>query len=168
MEETPASNGNHFYPFILCLLMMALCLLGNSSEVYAINLMGRLGMGATSQLAIGQPGLSFKVQNQKESSWGGVLGLNSNSNSTDFGVGPKFYRLLFDEPHLNFYAALFAAYLRKNDLSGHQIDGTLGSEFHIPGIESVGLALDGGLSWNKVGDTTSVETIAVASVHFYL
>jgi hypothetical protein len=125
-------------------------------------------MGGTSQIASGHPALSFKVQNQRESAWGGVLSLDSNSQYTNFGVGPKFYRLLFDEPHLNFYTAIFAAYLRENDKSGHQVDGTLGTEAHIPGIESLGLALDVGLSWNKVKDITSIETVGVLSLHFYL
>ncbi|MDH4467144.1 MAG: hypothetical protein QE271_03730 [Bacteriovoracaceae bacterium] len=176
MDETPAFMRQKFHTFCASRMftfftffsLLTTWLMLNSNSVFAINLMGRLGLGATSQLANGITGLSFKVQNQRESAWGGVLGLNSNSDSTDFGVGPKFYRLLFDEPHLNFYASLFAAYLRKNDLSGHQIDGTMGSEFHIPGIESVGISLEGGLSWNKVKATTSIETMAVASIHFYL
>lgn len=150
------------------IVMIASAIFAPLHDAHAINLMGRLGVGATSQLASGQPALSIKVQNQRDSAWGGILALNSNSNSTDFGVGPKFYRLLFDEPHLNFYASLFAGYLRKNDKSGHQVDGTMGSEFHIPGIESVGMSLEAGLSWNKVNSITSVETVALAAVHFYL
>jgi len=164
MDETPVKLPIRRFIFAI-LIKTALFL---PIHGHCINLMGRLGVGGTSQLASGHPSISFKVQSKRESAWGGVLSLDSNSNNTNFGIGPKFYRLLFDEPHLNFYTALFASYLRENDKSGHQVDGTLGTEAHIPGIESLGIALDVGLSWNKVNDISRIETVGVLSLHFYL
>ena len=154
------------------LLFCLLVLIELPTYSHALNLLGRLGLGFSNQLANNLPALSFKVQNSKATAYGGLLAVDSNDQSTDYGLGLKFYRLLFDEPHLNFFASAMGALLKKNDLSGHQIDGTLGSEFHIPGLESIGFSLEFGLSWNKVNDEKHLETTGLsfinAGVHFYL
>jgi hypothetical protein len=145
-------------------------LYGNS--VSALNLTGRLGMGMSNQFANGLPAISFKVQNSSSSAYGGLVALDSNTDNTDFGLGVKGYRLLFDEPHLNFFLAGMAGMLKKNDISGYQIDGTMGSEFHIPGLESIGFSFEFGLSFNKVENVRHFETagyqFVTAAVHFYL
>lgn len=138
----------------------------------ALNMMGRLGVGMSGQLANQLPALSFKVQNSREAAYSGLMAVDANSNNTNYGFGLKLYRILFDEPHLNFYAAFMGALLKKNDQSGYQLDGTLGSEFHIPGIESLGLSFDFGMSWNKVNNVRHIETVGYnfisAALHFYL
>ncbi len=143
-----------------------------SQTAYSLNLTGRLGMGLSNQLANDIPAISFKVQNSASSAYGGLVAIDSSTNYTDYGLGVKGYRLLFDEPHLNFYFAGMAALLKKNDKSGYQIDGTMGSEFHIPGLESIGLSFEFGLSFNKVNDVRHFQTtgdhFVTAAVHFYL
>lgn len=157
----------------LVLKKLILCLfIFNISSVYSLNLTGRLGMGMSNQLANGLPAISFKVQNSASSGYGGLIALDSNTDNTDYGIGLKGYRLLFDEPHLNFYFSGMGALLKKNDQSGYQIDGTMGSEFHIPGIESIGFSFEFGLSFNKVENKRHFETagyqFVTAGVHFYL
>ncbi len=143
-----------------------------SFNASALNLTGRLGMGLSNQLANDLPAISFKVQNSSSSAYGGLVAIDSNTNYTDYGLGVKGYRLLFDEPHLNFYFAGLVALLKDNDKSGYQIDGTMGSEFHIPGLESIGLSFEFGLSFNKVNDVRHFQTtgdhFVTAAVHFYL
>ena len=149
---------------------MGIVFLSPSTE--ALNLTGRLGVGLSNQLANELPAISFKVQNSSSSAYGGLVAIDSNSNYTDYGLGIKAYRLLFDEPHLNFYFSGLAAILKKDDKSGYQIDGTMGSEFHIPGLESIGFSFEFGLSLNKVNDVSHFQTTAdhfvTAAVHFYL
>ncbi len=143
-----------------------------SFNAQALNLTGRLGMGLSNQLANDLPAISFKVQNSSASAYGGLVAIDSNTDYTDYGLGIKGYRLLFDEPHLNFYFAGMAALLKKNDKSGYQIDGTMGSEFHVPGLESIGFSFEFGLSFNKVNDVRHFQTtgdhFVTAAVHFYL
>ncbi len=138
----------------------------------ALNLMGRLGVGMSNQFVSDMPALSFKVQNGSASAFGGLIALDSNSNNADYGIGLKAYRLLFDEPHLNFYLAGLGALLKKDDKSGYQIDGTMGSEFHIPGLESIGFSFEFGISFNKINDVRHIETtgynFVTAAIHFYL
>ena len=156
---------NKFLYLICCLIFM-------TSNTYALNLMGRLGVGMSNQLVNGVPALSFKVQNSSASAYGGLVAIDSNTESTNYGLGVKAYRLLFDEPHLNFYLAGLGALIKKNDQSGYQIDGTMGSEFHIPGLESIGFSFEFGLSFNKVDNVRHFETsgynFMAAAVHFYL
>lgn len=145
----------------------------------AADLRGRMGVGASNQLANGLPAVSLKIQQTKTFAMGGVLGIKSDEDNTLYGAGLKVYRIIFDEPQLNFYmAGLFATqtYLDKEDKSksGYQIDGTMGTEFHFSGLESLGFSFEFGLSVRNVDDEkgTTFETlgdqIVKAAVHFYL
>lgn len=146
---------------------------------FAADLRGRLGVGATNQLANDIPALSLKIQQSKTFAIGGLLGFKSDQDETLYGAGVKFYRIIFDEPQLNFYmAGLFATenYLDEEEKTktGYQIDGTLGTEFHLSGLESIGFSFEFGLSVRDADPEggTSFETLGdqfvKAAVHFYL
>ena len=145
----------------------------------AADLRGRMGVGGSNQLANGLPALSLKIQQSKTFAMGGVLGIKSDEDNTLYGAGLKVYRIIFDEPQLNFYmAGLFATetYSGKKDKakSGYQIDGTMGTEFHFTGLESIGFSFEFGLSVRNVDDKkgTTFQTLGdqfvKAAVHFYL
>lgn len=162
--------------------ILAILILIFSSQLLAADLRGRMGVGATNQLANGLPAISLKIQQTKTFAIGGVLGFKSDQNDTLYGAGVKLYRIIFDEPQLNFYmAGLFAAqnYLDDTDKvkSGYQMDGTMGSEFHFQGLESLGLSFEFGLSVRSANNSTkssgtSFETLGdqflKAAIHFYL
>ena len=159
------------------LIILFLLLLPGLSK--ATDLRGRLGLGATNQLANGLPALSLKIQQSKTFAIGGVLGFKSDQDKTLYGAGVKFYRIIFDEPQLNFYMAGLLA-TQKYSVSdtktkgGYQIDGTLGSEFHFSGLESIGFSFEFGVSARNANSQrgTSFETLGdqflKAAVHFYL
>ena len=158
-------------------LIFALLLL--PQMLWAADLRGRLGVGMTNQLANDVPAISLKIQQSKTFAVGGLVGFKSDEDATLYGAGVKFYRIIFDEPQLNFYfAGLFASesYLdeQKKSQTGFQIDGTLGSEFHFQGLESLGFSLEFGVSVRKADETggTSFQTLGdnflKAAVHFYL
>ncbi|MGE3608206.1 MAG: hypothetical protein AB7I27_01365 [Bacteriovoracaceae bacterium] len=161
----------HFFILFLVFSLPTLC--------FGADLRGRLGVGATNQLANGLPAISLKVQQTKTFAMGGLLGFKSNQNNTQYGAGVKIYRIIFDEPQLNFYlAGLFATETYLDDQNkakaGYQIDGTMGSEFHFSGIESLGFSFEFGFSARKAEATggTSFQTlgdqIIKAALHFYL
>lgn len=137
-----------------------------------------MGVGFTNQLANGLPAVSLKIQQSKTTALGALVGFKSGEDQTLYGAGIKFYRIIFDEPQLNFYmAGLVAAqnYLDEFDKaqSGYQVDGTLGSEFHFQGIESLGFSLEFGLSARKASEEGSTfqtlgDSFLKAAVHFYL
>lgn len=153
------------------------CLVSFSS--FASDLRGRMGVGATNQLANDIPALSLKVQQSKTLALGGVLGFKSDQDNTLYGAGIKLYRIIFDEPQLNFYMAGLLGALNYFDekkdkvQSGYQMDGTLGSEFHFSGLESIGFSLEFGVSVRKANEKgTTFQTLGDqfvrAGVHFYL
>ena len=146
---------------------------------FGADLRGRMGVGLSNQLANEIPAISMKIQQSKTFALGGILGFKSDQDNTLYGAGVKLYRIIFDEPQLNFYMAGLLAtetYLdeEKKAQSGFQLDGTMGSEFHFQGLESLGFSLEFGLSVRKADDSggTTFQTLGdqflKAAVHFYL
>ena len=150
-----------------------------ASKVLAADLRGRVGVGATNQLANDVPAISLKIQKSNTFALGALLGFRASQDSTLYGAGLKFYRIIYDEPQLNFYmAGTLAAlsYLDQNQdkvKSGHQVDGSLGSEFHLNGLESIGFSFEFGLSARSASSNgASIQTLGdqflKAGFHFYL
>src|SRR4051812_15522770 len=87
---------------------------------WGADMRGRLGIGMTNQLANDLPAISLKVQQSKTFAVGGLLGFKRDDDNTLYGAGLKLYRIIFDEPQLNFYlGGLFATetYLDKKNKS---------------------------------------------------
>ncbi len=161
---------------MLRILSITLVFLACAAPAHSFERRGRLGIGFTNQLIIDVPAVSFKIQRSRSFAFGGLLGVSTDSNDGGLGAGIKLYRILFDEPQLNFYTSFLGAYIKdKNganaNRSGFQFDLTFGSEFSLVGLQSLGFSIDFGLSMNKLDDFV-VETtsggLVVAAVHFYL
>jgi hypothetical protein len=139
---------------------------------FALNLIGRMGVGMTNQLVADITAISFKVHRSRSLSMGALIGIDANSDSVDYGAGLKMYKMIFEEPHLNFFGGGMLALINVDDESGYQVDLTLGSEFHLPGVESIGFSFEFGVSINKLDDSTHFQTVGynfiVAAVHFYI
>lgn len=159
--------------------LLWLFLIGSIPQALSADMRGRLGIGATNQLANNIPALSLKIQQSRTFALGGVLGFRSDEDNTLYGLGVKFYRIIFDEPQLNFYLAGLVAtqtYLDQADKakSGYQIDGVLGTEFHFTGLESIGFSFEFGLSARNAdrdrGATiqTLGDQLIRSAIHFYL
>lgn len=167
-------NSKNFLRSTAVLLTILLSSFAWQEQGMAMNRMSRLGLGYTGQLATGMDALSFKIQKGRGMSFGGLLGYNSG-DSGGFGAGVKVYKILFDEPKLDFYGAAMAALLSQKtggvSESGFQVDLTLGSEFSFEGIESLGFSVEFGLSINKINEFefgTTGFSFLVGAVHFYL
>lgn len=147
-----------------------------AAPTHAIERRGRLGVGFSNQLMIDAPAISFKIQKSRSFSFGGLLGLSTDSDNGGFGAGLKFHKILFDEPQLNFYSSLLGAYIKDNSAlndgrSGFQFDLTLGTEFSFVGLQSLAFSLEFGLSMHKLNEfviETTSGGLVVAAVHFYL
>ncbi len=158
--------------FLTITLFSLLC-----CHAYAdVNVLGRLGIGFTNQLANDMGAISFKVQRSRAFALGVVVGFNAEDSETTYGAGVKLYRNIYEEPNLRFYmAGLFAAVsdiINSTKESGMQIDGTMGTEFHLNGVESIGFSFEFGVSVNTLGSDTTISTLgdkfAIVSAHFYL
>lgn len=146
----------------------------NSS--YAMSLLGRLGVGMTNQVVTGIDALSIKLQRNRSVAISGIFGLNNTSDSSNYALGAKVFRLIYDEPQLNFYSALTAVtftYQNNGDTeSGYQVNAGLGTEFSLQGLESIGFSFEFGLGMNKYNGGNNIQTygnnIISSAVHFYL
>jgi hypothetical protein len=151
------------------------------------DLINRYGVGFSQRYEdIGNPILAFKMHADQDWAYGAHIGLNTSSTTGSSVLGGRIYKMIFDEPLLNFYASGSLALLSKKfthkytdstttttngveetstelksiteSKSGMQIDFTLGSEFHFSGLESIGFNLEFGLGMNTLDDS-KIKTI---------
>ena len=135
---------------------------------------GRFGLGISNQPETNIENISFKIHTSQRSAYGGVLGV-SNAETGGYVVGLKLYRKLIQEENLNFFGAIFGAYVSEdaepNEISGLQGDLTIGVEYFFQGLEHLGFSFETGLSINTFNDfefkTRALNTIQGA-IHFYL
>jgi len=147
-----------------------------SLNAFALDRRGRLGLGMSNQLMNNVPSLSIKIQRTRTVAISGLMGFNSSKEDGGYGAGVKIFRILFEEPQLNFYTSLLGAAIKTKTLSvdkvGFQFDFTMGSEFSFAGLESLGFSLEFGVSANKKRDNFVFQTVGhhfiAAGVHFYL
>ena len=122
--------------------------------------------------------LSLKLQRNRSTAFGGFFGLDSSDDGSHYALGLKYYRLIYEEPQLNFYGAFSAAtftYFDEADdetESGNQVDGLFGAEFNFQGLESIGFSFEFGVSmYNYEGDShiaTTGYNFIRSAIHFYL
>ncbi len=146
-----------------------------SINTFAIERVGRLGIGFSNTIADSVPSISIKVQRSTGFSYGGVFGVNTADDGGWHG-GIRLYRNIFDEPFLTFYAVGSAVIINTKQAngdsdSGFQGDVGFGTEFSFQGIDSLGFSAEFGVRFKKIDDfeiTTMGENIISAGVHFYL
>jgi hypothetical protein len=166
------------WPSYWILLCFATFFIFRSSTSFAIgqDLVGRLGVGMTQTFANNLSALSFKMLTSPSLGFGAMLGIKDSDAEKSLGVGIKGYKIIFDEPLLQFYGAGMIAMLSKKTpnktLSGQQVDLTLGTEFHFAGLESLGFSVEFGLSFHNLEDSLTIETVGhhflQGGIHFYL
>jgi hypothetical protein len=155
---------------ILCFILLFF-----SVNAFSYDKINRLGIGLSNQLKNSFPALSFKIQKNRSFAYGGMAGFSSSADNGGYGVGLKLYKNLFDEPQLNFYMAGLGALLsntvNQTSTTGFQLDLSFGSEFHLQGLNSIGLSFEFGVSiyqnQNLVFQTLGNNFI-VSGIHFYL
>jgi hypothetical protein len=157
-------------------IIIIIALFTFSTSSFAMSLLGRLGIGTTNQVVTGIDALSIKLQRNRSTALSGLFGLNNSSDSSNYAIGAKVYRLIYDEPQLNFYSSLAAImFTYQNDgntESGYQVDGGFGTEFSLQGLESIGFSFEFGIGLNKYNGGSNIQTyghhIVTSAVHFYL
>jgi hypothetical protein len=159
------------------LTLAAIFLLLSSLTANATSLIGRLGIGMSNNLPSGMETLSLKLQSNSSTSVGGHFGMDNSPDGSLYAIGVKIYRIIYDEPQLNFYssgdATIFTYFDSSKDVKqGNKISANFGTEFMFQGIESVGFSFEFGLGVQNYQDQTHIKTmghnIIQSAVHFYL
>lgn len=143
---------------------------------WARDLQGRLGIGYNSQFANSAvdspgPGVSLKYALSRDLAAELIAGVKTSS-PTNTVTGVKLFKNLFTETSLNFYASLGGAIVGARGVTGAEFMGTMGAEFFIPGLESLGFSFEtGGSLHNLTNQSFSFRTVGVsfvdAGMHFY-
>jgi hypothetical protein len=163
---------------LLITLILVSSQLVSSPSTLAASQVGRLGVGMSNHIISGLPTISMKLQRNRSSALGGLFGIDSSPDGSFYALGLKYFRLIYEEPQLNFYSALGGAMFTYNNIENdateqaYQIDGVFGTEFSFQGIESVGFSFEFGIGMNNYQGDTHISTLGYnvvqSAVHFYL
>lgn len=141
----------------------------------ARDLQGRLGLGYNAEFANfyapgGVPAVSVKYGLTRDLGIEGVVGISTISPSNSV-TALKFFKNIFYETNLNFYFFLGGGIVSAASVSGAEFLSGFGAEFFIPGIESLGLAMELGGSFDNLSGSFALKTLGVsflnAGIHFY-
>lgn len=146
-----------------------------SGDVFARDLHGSLGLGyngqfANSSASLRVPGVSIKYGLTRDIALEAIVGV-ATTNPANSVVGLKFFKNLLYETDLNFYFMLGGGILSAGGRSGAEFLGGFGVEFFIPGLPSLGFAVETGGEFDNMTGNFSLKTMGVsfldAGIHFY-
>ncbi|MBD64235.1 MAG: hypothetical protein CME62_03455 [Halobacteriovoraceae bacterium] len=159
------------------IILIGLCL-AFTNESFAAGQIGRLGVGMSDHLITDMKTLSLKLRRNRSSALGGNFGIDSSSEGSFYALGIKYYKLIYEEPQLNFYSTfagnIFTYENEEEDSTeqGYQVDGMFGTEFSFQGLDSIGFSFEFGVSFYDYNDETHITTngnnMIRSAVHFYL
>lgn len=161
---------NQFKGFLkLSLLAFFLCCLPLFSA-HARDLQGRMGLGYNAQFANYResggtvPAIALKYGFTKDIAIEGVLGIATTKPGNSV-IGVKLFKNLFFETNLNFYYMLAAGLVAANNKSGTDFQSGFGSEFFIPGLESIGLSMEVGAEITNITGSFVFRTLGASFLH---
>ncbi len=139
-------------------------------DASARDLQGRLGLGYNAQFANfrdtngGVPAVAAKYAMTKDLAVEGVLGVATTKPANSV-IGLKFFKTLFFETNLNFYGMLAGGLVTANSNSGVDLQGGFGSEFFIPGLESIGFSFEVGGQLTNLSGSMVFRTMGASFLH---
>ena len=147
-----------------------------STPASAKELVGRMGLGYNAQFSQteqqnGVPAISIKYGIAPREMIEIIGGFYSGANGS--GVAAlQFMQTIHSESYANFYFLLGGGFVSANQRSGGEFLTGFGTEFFIPGVDSVGLSFETGLSMENVTSGTFVlKTFGLSflnvGMHFY-
>jgi hypothetical protein len=174
MNRLPRFSRANLLPALLLLLWNGLF---GSPPAEGKELFGRMGLGYNAQFASTQPtdgipGISLKYGLAPGDAIELIAGFYSGSSGSGVFAG-KFMHTLLPGSYANLYFLAGAGYVQKKR-SGFEFLGGVGAEFFIPGVDSVGISFETGMSAENVTPETSsfvLKTFGAsflnAGMHYY-
>lgn len=163
------------------MIKILLLFIGFSTYTFQANAasrMGRLGIGMSNHLPVEMQTLSVKLQRNRSTALGGSFGLDSSSEGSNYALGLKIYKNIYEEPQLNFYSSGSLNIFTYEDVDedktkqGYLVDATFGAEFSFQGLESLGLSFEFGLGLSQHNGESHFQTVGYnvlkSAIHFYL
>lgn len=141
----------------------------------ARDMQGRLGLGYNAEwvntsLTNGVPAISLKYGLSRDIAAEAIFGVATTTPGNSV-TAVKLFKNVFFEPNLNFYFTLGGGVLSAESRTGSQFIAAFGAEFFIPGVDSLGFAMESGGSLDNMGGSFVFKTLGVsflnAGIHFY-
>ena len=135
-----------------------------STQVLGKDLTNRLGVGYANQFSIGTPAVAARYYPNPDLGVAAALGIDTNSGSSEFGLGVKVFRIIFKEQNLNFYlgagGGLISQEVNSVSSSGFELNGFAGVEFFFQGLESLGFIFETGIGIASINSGVRFRTFA--------
>ncbi|MFZ9595814.1 MAG: hypothetical protein ACO3A2_07010 [Bdellovibrionia bacterium] len=156
-------------------LWISVLFLTSSQLGWSKELTGRLGLGYNAQFSgyhsngFKIPGISLKYALHRDLAIEGILQFATTSPSS-YATAVKLFKNVILEPYYNFY--LVGGFgLISAPQAGVQFLAGMGVEFFIPGLDSVGFALETGATFDNGTGTYALKSFGAsfldAGIHFY-
>jgi len=173
--KTISRSIPHLSSLMISPLLFVVLAAFHAKTAAARDLSGRIGLGFNNQFMPSQsagPGaISFRYALARDLGTEMILGVDTEGDRSSVAA-LKLIKNVFLETNLNFYFALGVGYAQSQGDSGIEFLGTFGTQFFIPGLESVGFSTEAGFAGDTVGGGMSFRTLGVsfvnAGIHFYL
>jgi hypothetical protein len=151
-------------------LITALGILFSPPAAFARDTQGRIGLGYNAQFANKLPGVSLKYGLTRDIGAELVLAIATTSPSNS-ATAIKVFKNLFFENNLNFYFMLGGGIINVSSQAGVSLITGFGVEFFIPGIDSLGFAVETGAAFDNASGGYALKTMGMsfldAGIHFY-
>lgn len=151
-------------------LLTLLLIFTFSAPVMAKDLKNRLGVGYDNQLDINTPSITARYYPYHNLGFSASLGIDTGTANSSFGLLLKAYKTIFPEEHMNFFVGGGAGLISKKENSvdrgsGFEILATVGGEFFIPGLESLGFTFEAGVGVVSLDSDVDFRTIGHSPLH---
>lgn len=166
----------NYIKHILISTFLTLVLMWVAPLAFARDLHGRLGLGYNSEFANAYsngmriPGISLKYAITRDIAAEAIFGIATTSPSNSV-TAIKFFKNVFLETNLNFYFMVGGGLINANGQVGAEFLGGFGVEFFIPGVDSLGLSMETGATFDNGSGSYALKTLGVgfldAGIHFY-
>jgi hypothetical protein len=147
-------KASHLVKFIFVAAFTALSFVNQAS---AKDLTNRLGVGFKNGLGIDLPSISAQYYPNPDFGVTGALGLDTEENQSKFGFQVGLRKIIFKEDNMNFYmgaaVALLSQEVATKTESGFEMNGHVGGEFFLAGLDSLGFNFESGIA------VTSMKTV---------
>jgi len=153
--------------FVLALLM--------GSPLFAKELASRLGVGFRNSFPIDLPSLASIYYPSAEIGLVGAIGIDTQDQASKFGLQVGVRKIIFKESQLNFFMGGNLATISQQvpggvTNSGFVLDGIVGSEFFLAGLDNLGLNFEAGIGVANIGTVrfrTIGDSLLRAGMIFY-
>jgi len=128
----------------------------------AKDMTNRLGIGYKNVFSTDLPGLAMQYYPGADLALSGVLGVDTQKDSSKFGMMARVHRVIFHEENLHFYmgagAGLISVEQSGSNQSGFELAGFAGTEFFFAGLDNLGFSFEAGVGVTSLSNSVRFRT----------